>query len=58
MTRAGLRERSAVAHAAAREATEREPRHRPWLGALLVAGVAAALGVAWPGCRVSMRRFP
>jgi multicomponent Na+:H+ antiporter subunit B len=49
VTRASLRERSAVAHAAAREATEREPRHRPWLGALLVAGVAAALGVAMAG---------
>ena len=49
MTRAGIRERSAVAHAAAREVTEREPRHRPWLGALLVAGAAAALGVAMAG---------
>jgi multicomponent Na+:H+ antiporter subunit B len=49
VTRASIRERSAVAHAAAREATEREPRHRPWLGALLVAGVAAALGVAMAG---------
>ena len=49
MTRAGLREHRAVAHAAAREATEREPRHRPWLGALLVAGTAAALGVAMAG---------
>jgi multicomponent Na+:H+ antiporter subunit B len=33
----------------AREATEREPRHRPWLGALLTAGVAVALGVAMAG---------
>ena len=49
MTRAGFREHRAVAHAAAREATEREPRHRPWLGALLVAGIAAALGVAMAG---------
>jgi len=49
VTRTSLRERSAVSHAAAREATECEPRHRPWLGALLVAGVAAALGVAMAG---------
>ena len=39
-------ERRALAKAAKREATEREPRHRPWLGGLLVAGVAGALGVA------------
>jgi len=39
-------ERRALAKAAKREATEREPRHRPWLGGLLVAGVAVALGVA------------
>ncbi len=49
MTEGRLREHGAVAHAAAREATEREPRHRPWLGALLVAGTAAALGVAMAG---------
>lgn len=49
MTRASARERSAVTHAAAREATEREPRHRPWIGALLVAGVALVLGVAMAG---------
>jgi multicomponent Na+:H+ antiporter subunit B len=49
VTRAGLSDRSAVAHAAAREATEHEPRHRPWLGALLVAGAAVALGVAMAG---------
>ena len=49
MTRASIRDRSAAAHASAREATEREPRHRPWLGALLVAGVAAALGAAMAG---------
>ncbi len=49
MTRAGFREHRAVAHAAAREATEREPRHRPWLGALLAAGAAVALGVAMAG---------
>jgi multicomponent Na+:H+ antiporter subunit B len=46
VTRVSVRDRGAVAHAAAREATEREPRHRPWLGALLVAGVATALGAA------------
>src|SRR5579859_8188775 len=39
----------ALARAAAREATEREPLHRPWLGALLVAGVAVAIGVAMAG---------
>jgi multicomponent Na+:H+ antiporter subunit B len=39
----------AVAKAAKREPTEREPRHRPWLGALLAAGVAVALGVAMAG---------
>lgn len=49
MTRASTRDASAVAHASAREATEREPRHRPWLGALLAAGVAAALGAAMAG---------
>jgi multicomponent Na+:H+ antiporter subunit B len=49
VTRASIRDRSAVTHAAAREATEREPRHRPWLGALLVAGVAVALGAAMAG---------
>ncbi len=49
MTRAGIRERGAVAHAAEHEATEREPHHRPWFGALLVAGVGAVLGVAMAG---------
>jgi multicomponent Na+:H+ antiporter subunit B len=49
VTRASIRDRSGVAHASAHEATEREPRHRPWLGALLVAGVAAALGAAMAG---------
>jgi multicomponent Na+:H+ antiporter subunit B len=39
----------ALAQAAKREATEREPLHRPWLGALLTAGVAVALGVAMAG---------
>jgi len=34
------------ARAAGREATEREPLHRPWAGLLLVGGVAVALGVA------------
>jgi multicomponent Na+:H+ antiporter subunit B len=42
-------ERRALARAADREATEREPLHRPWLGALLAAGIAAALGVAVAG---------
>jgi multicomponent Na+:H+ antiporter subunit B len=46
VTRTGLSDRRAVAHAAAREATEHEPLHRPWLGALLAAGAAVALGVA------------
>jgi multicomponent Na+:H+ antiporter subunit B len=49
VTRASVRDQSAVAHAAAHEATEREPRHRPWLGALLVTGVAAALEAAMAG---------
>jgi multicomponent Na+:H+ antiporter subunit B len=49
VTGASIRDRSAAAHAAAREATEHEPRHRPWLGALLVAGMAAALGAAMAG---------
>jgi multicomponent Na+:H+ antiporter subunit B len=44
-----LDEERALARAADREATEREPRHRPWLGALLAAGIAAALGVAVAG---------
>ena len=42
-------ERRALARAVDREATEREPRHRPWAGALLAAGIAAALGVAVAG---------
>jgi multicomponent Na+:H+ antiporter subunit B len=49
VTRASTRERSAAAYGAAREAAEREPRHRPWIGALLVAGVALVLGVAMAG---------
>jgi multicomponent Na+:H+ antiporter subunit B len=49
VTRTGIDEHRALARATAREATEREPRHRPWLGALLVAGVAVALGVAVAG---------
>jgi multicomponent Na+:H+ antiporter subunit B len=49
VTGASIRDRSAAAHASAREATEHEPRHRPWLGALLVAGMAAALGAAMAG---------
>jgi multicomponent Na+:H+ antiporter subunit B len=39
----------ALERAAKREATEREPRHRRWLGALLAAGMAVALGVAMAG---------
>jgi multicomponent Na+:H+ antiporter subunit B len=39
----------APAEAANREPTEREPLHRPWLGALLAAGVAVALGAAMAG---------
>jgi multicomponent Na+:H+ antiporter subunit B len=49
VTRMRLDEGRALARAADREATEREPRHRPLLGALLVAGIAAALGVAVAG---------
>jgi multicomponent Na+:H+ antiporter subunit B len=49
MTRTSLRERGAVGQAVAREATEHEPRHRPWLGALLVAGAAVVLGIAMAG---------
>ena len=49
MTGIGIDEQRAIAPAADREASEREPRHRPWLGALLVAGIAAALGVAVAG---------
>jgi multicomponent Na+:H+ antiporter subunit B len=39
----------ALARVADREATEREPRHRPWVGVLLAAGIAVALGVAVAG---------
>jgi multicomponent Na+:H+ antiporter subunit B len=39
----------ASGQAGAREATEREPVHRPWVGALLAAGLAVALGVAMAG---------
>jgi multicomponent Na+:H+ antiporter subunit B len=49
VTRARIDDDRALTRAADREATEREPRHRPWVGALLVAGVAAALGVAVAG---------
>ncbi len=49
MTRTGIDDDRALARAADREATEREPRHRPWVGALLAAGIAAALGVAVAG---------
>jgi multicomponent Na+:H+ antiporter subunit B len=48
-TKARLDDGRALDQAAAGEATEREPRHRPWLGALLAAGVAVALGVAMAG---------
>jgi multicomponent Na+:H+ antiporter subunit B len=44
-----LDEGRALARAAGREATEREPRHRPWLGTLLAAGIATVLGVAVAG---------
>jgi multicomponent Na+:H+ antiporter subunit B len=46
---AGIDDGRALETAAAREATEREPVHRPWLGALLVGGAAVALGVAMAG---------
>jgi multicomponent Na+:H+ antiporter subunit B len=49
VTRIGTQDSRAPARVADREATEREPLHRPWLGALLVAGVAAALVVAVAG---------
>jgi multicomponent Na+:H+ antiporter subunit B len=39
----------AAEHAARREATEHEPLHRPWLGALLAGGVAVVLGLAMAG---------
>ena len=42
----GIDHARALDQAAAREATEREPLHRPWAGLLLVGGVAVALGVA------------
>jgi multicomponent Na+:H+ antiporter subunit B len=49
VTRIGTHDSRAIARVADHEATEREPLHRPWLGALLVAGVATALGVAVAG---------
>ena len=49
MTRTEIHEGRTLARAADREATEREPRHRAWVGALLAAGIAAALGVAVAG---------
>ena len=49
MTRTGIDADRAPARAVYREATEREPRHRVWAGALLAAGFAAALGVAVAG---------
>jgi multicomponent Na+:H+ antiporter subunit B len=49
VTRIRIDQRRAPARPADREAAEREPRHRPWLGALLAAGAAAGLGVAVAG---------
>jgi multicomponent Na+:H+ antiporter subunit B len=49
VTRATIDDRRTVDKPAAREATEREPLHRPLIGALLVAAVAVALGVAVAG---------
>lgn len=49
MTNTEIDEGRALARAVDREATEREPRHRTWVGALLAAGIAAALGVAVAG---------
>jgi len=46
MTRTSIDDGRALDRAARREATEREPLHRPWIGALLAAGMAAVLGVA------------
>jgi multicomponent Na+:H+ antiporter subunit B len=49
VTRTEIDEGRALARAVDREATECEPRHRPWAGALLAAGIAAALGMAVAG---------
>jgi multicomponent Na+:H+ antiporter subunit B len=49
LTRVSIDEGRALSHATGREATERQPLHRPWVGALLVAGVAAAFGAAMAG---------
>jgi multicomponent Na+:H+ antiporter subunit B len=49
VTSTEIDEGRALARAVDREATEREPRHRTWVGALLAAGIAAALGVAVAG---------
>jgi multicomponent Na+:H+ antiporter subunit B len=49
VTAAGIDDGRALEEAAAREATAREPHHRPWVGALLVMGVTVALGVAMAG---------
>jgi multicomponent Na+:H+ antiporter subunit B len=46
VTKTSIDDGRALEEAGKREATEREPVHRPWAGALLVAGVAVALGVA------------
>jgi multicomponent Na+:H+ antiporter subunit B len=45
-TKISIDDAQTLAKPARREATEHEPLHRPWAGALLVAGVAVALGVA------------
>jgi multicomponent Na+:H+ antiporter subunit B len=49
VSRTSIDDGRALARAAAREPTERQPLRRPWLGVLLVAGMAAALGVAMAG---------
>jgi len=49
LTRPSIDDGRALARAAEREATERQPPHRPLIGALLVAGMAVALGVAMAG---------
>lgn len=51
-------DRRAVEHAAVREPAEREPLHRPLIGALLVAGVAVALGAAMAGLPREHARLP
>jgi multicomponent Na+:H+ antiporter subunit B len=48
-TKTSVDDDRALQQASAREATEHEPLHRPWLGALLAAGAAVVLGVAMAG---------